>query len=605
MCTTRQKTGKTRETKNHDDGYDFLTIPPGSMPRLNRRIARLTWKQEARELLAEATRRKSGGARGLAKAWARRRPAAAARATGPPGCCSAGAAPARPAPAPNGCGRWRCGEAPIADGRSGGSRWSARPSRRARGDGRGRLRPAGGRIRGSERPLWQPSRRRLEWPNGAVAQVFSAEDPESLRGPQFAAAWCDELAKWRHAEATFDMLQFGLRLGERPRQVITTTPRPIALLKRLIADPRTAVTRAGDGATTPAIWRRLSSTRWWRAMPARGSAARSSTARSSRSAPTRCGRAARIEALPRRRARRRCRASWSRSIRRRRRRKGADACGLVAAGRAEDGIGYVLADETVRAALARRLGGAAIALWRRLEADALVAEVNQGGDMVRAVIGEVDAERAGDAVRAHARQMAARRAGRRALRAGPGEPRRRASRRWKTRCATSASTGLSSGRSPDRLDALVWAVTALMLTSAGEPRVQGAVKRANWGSRRMAADRDSAPSLNRADALASARRMTGGPSLARADVPPAMRHPAPRHGARGCSRRSATRGDMPSKCDRPAAAVKDRGPRGRRRRPQRSGSETPVRAQSRYVCELDRTRRREIRLLEPAQSMGT
>ena len=95
-----------------------------------------------------------------------------------------------------------------------------------------------------ERPTWIPSRRRIEWANGAVAQVFSAEDPESLRGPQFAAAWCDELAKWRHAEATFDMLQFGLRLGERPRQVITTTPRPIALLKRLIADPKTALTHA-------------------------------------------------------------------------------------------------------------------------------------------------------------------------------------------------------------------------------------------------------------------------------------------------------------------------------------------------------------------------
>src|SRR5688500_3272033 len=100
----------------------------------------------------------------------------------------------------------------------------------------------------AQRPLWIPSRKRLEWPSGAVAQAFSAEDPESLRGPQFAAAWCDELAKWRHAEATFDMLQFGLRLGERPRQVITTTPRPIALLKRLIKDPKSAVTRAGTVA---------------------------------------------------------------------------------------------------------------------------------------------------------------------------------------------------------------------------------------------------------------------------------------------------------------------------------------------------------------------
>src|SRR5690606_26485124 len=61
-----------------------------------------------------------------------------------------------------------------------------------------------------ERPEWTSSRRRLEWPNGAVAEAFSAEDPESLRGPQFDAAWCDELAKWRNAEAAFDMLQFGL-----------------------------------------------------------------------------------------------------------------------------------------------------------------------------------------------------------------------------------------------------------------------------------------------------------------------------------------------------------------------------------------------------------
>lgn len=98
------------------------------------------------------------------------------------------------------------------------------------------------------RPQWMPSRRRLEWDNGTIAQGFSAEDPESLRGPQFSAAWADELAKWRHAEATFDNLQFGLRLGARPRQVITTTPRPNTLLKRLIADPSSAVTRAATRA---------------------------------------------------------------------------------------------------------------------------------------------------------------------------------------------------------------------------------------------------------------------------------------------------------------------------------------------------------------------
>src|SRR6185295_6534731 len=83
------------------------------------------------------------------------------------------------------------------------------------------------------------------WPNGAVAQLFSAEDPDSLRGPQFDAAWCDELAKWRQSEAAWDMLQFGLRLGAHPQAVVTTTPRPTALLKRMLADPEVMVTRAG------------------------------------------------------------------------------------------------------------------------------------------------------------------------------------------------------------------------------------------------------------------------------------------------------------------------------------------------------------------------
>ena len=98
--------------------------------------------------------------------------------------------------------------------------------------------------RHGERPEWSPTRRRIEWENGAVAQIFSAEEPDALRGPQFSAAWLDELAKWRHAEATYDMLQFVLRLGERPRQVVTTTPRPSALLKKLMEDKRTAVTHA-------------------------------------------------------------------------------------------------------------------------------------------------------------------------------------------------------------------------------------------------------------------------------------------------------------------------------------------------------------------------
>ena len=95
-----------------------------------------------------------------------------------------------------------------------------------------------------ERPLFEPSKALVTWPNGAVAQIFSAAAPDSLRGPQFAIAWCDEIAKWRYGLETWDMLQFALRLGDCPRVVATTTPRPVALLSRLLAIETTVVSRS-------------------------------------------------------------------------------------------------------------------------------------------------------------------------------------------------------------------------------------------------------------------------------------------------------------------------------------------------------------------------
>jgi phage terminase large subunit-like protein len=225
-----------------------------------------------------------------------------------------------------------------------------------------------------ERPTWIPSRRRLEWRSGAVAQVFSAEDPESLRGPQFAAAWCDELAKWRHAEATFDMLQFGLRLGERPRQVITTTPRPIALIKRLMTDPKTALTRAATVEN------------------ARHLAPAFLDVVVARYAGTKLGRQEldgdiveeRADALWTRGGLENCRVDAAPPLQRivvavdppASASKGADACGLVAAGRAEDGTIYVIADETAAQLSPGGWSRKAIALWRRLSADALVVELS-------------------------------------------------------------------------------------------------------------------------------------------------------------------------------------------------------------------------------------
>lgn len=96
------------------------------------------------------------------------------------------------------------------------------------------------------RPEWSPTNRRLTWPNGVEAWVYNATEPDQLRGPQHHAAWVDELAKFRYMQETWDQLQFGLRLGEHPQALITTTPRPLPLIKRLIDDSDTVVTR---GAT--------------------------------------------------------------------------------------------------------------------------------------------------------------------------------------------------------------------------------------------------------------------------------------------------------------------------------------------------------------------
>ena len=82
-----------------------------------------------------------------------------------------------------------------------------------------------------ERPTFEPSKNQLVWPNGSIAQMFAADEYETLRGPQFDAAWCDELCRWRKPQAAWDMLQLALRLGDNPQAVITTTPRASKLLK--------------------------------------------------------------------------------------------------------------------------------------------------------------------------------------------------------------------------------------------------------------------------------------------------------------------------------------------------------------------------------------
>jgi len=94
-----------------------------------------------------------------------------------------------------------------------------------------------------ERPEYVPSKRRLEWPNGAISMIFTADEPERLRGKQHKKLWCDELAAWRYCEDAWDQAQLGLRLGGDPQAIVTTTPKPIKQVRDLVADPTTFLTR--------------------------------------------------------------------------------------------------------------------------------------------------------------------------------------------------------------------------------------------------------------------------------------------------------------------------------------------------------------------------
>lgn len=321
-----------------------------------------------------------------------------------------------------------------------------------------------------ERPTWSPSRRRLEWPTGAIAQVFSAEDPEGLRGPQFGAAWSDELAKWPNLQECWDMLQFGLRLGDRPRQIVTTTPRPVPLIKRLLADPDVAISRAATSANRlnlaadfiRSVTQTYGGTRLGRQELDGELVEESADALWTRAMIEGCRELVApalvriVVAVD---------PPASSSLR-------ADSCGLIVAGVDADGIGHVLEDGTISGARPHEWAAKAVALYRRFEADALVVEVNQGGEMAESVIREVDPGVPVTAVRAtrgkylRAEPVAALYAQGRVRHAG-------AFPALEDEMCDFGPGGLSSGRSPDRLDALVWALTHLMLAPKGRPRVRG------------------------------------------------------------------------------------------------------------------------------------
>ena len=325
------------------------------------------------------------------------------------------------------------------------------------------------------RPTWQGSRKRLIWPNGAEASIHTAHDPEGLRGPQFDAAWVDEMAKWKKAQETWDMLQFALRLGERPRVCVTTTPRNVGVLKGLLESSSTVVTHAPTEANAAnlassfleEVRARYAGTRLGRQeldgvllSDAEGALWTSQMLEA-------CHKTETIEFD-------RVVVGVDPAITSG---KSSDECGIVVVGAVmqgppQDWRAHVICDASVKGARPSEWAAAAVAAVETFQADRLVAEINQGGQMVQEVVRQIDpmvsfkgvhASR-GKAVRAepiaslyeqgritHAPDL------------GPLED----------QMVLMTRRGYVGDGSPDRVDALVWALHELMVEPAREYRRPG------------------------------------------------------------------------------------------------------------------------------------
>lgn len=239
---------------------------------------------------------------------------------------------------------------------------------------------------------WSPTNRRLSWPNGSTAWCYNATEPDQLRGPQHHFAWVDELAKFRYMQETWDQLQFGLRLGLHPQVLVTTTPRPLPLIKKLIADPDSTVTRGSTldnqanlaSNTIKQLYERYGSTRLGRQEldgEILGDIPGALWNRESIDA-------SRLYDVPKNLERVYVAVDPAVSNN-----EGSDEHGIVVVGlgRDDDGYarGYVLEDGTVRGNpedWARK----AISLYRSWQADKIIAEKNQGGQMVESTLKAVD-----------------------------------------------------------------------------------------------------------------------------------------------------------------------------------------------------------------------
>lgn len=319
------------------------------------------------------------------------------------------------------------------------------------------------------RPTFESTNKRLVWPNGIQAFLYSAETPDQLRGPQHHLAWADEMAKWRYLNDTWSNLLFGLRLGQKPRVMATTTPRNIPLLKQLVEDSQTIVTRGSsydNRAHLPnsffdKVVGRYEGTRLGRQeiygeilsdVPGALWNRQGLEQQRLKSAPDLVRIVVAVDPPVSTGAR-------------------ADTCGIVVAGRDNMGQGHILEDCSVQGLSPHGWASTALEAYNRHQADRLVAEVNNGGDLVESLIRQIDPEVSYRAVRATRGKV---------LRAEPVAALYEQGRIFhqgffaslEDQMCSLTARGLEGGKSPDRVDALVWAITELMLKNPSQPRIR-------------------------------------------------------------------------------------------------------------------------------------
>lgn len=318
-----------------------------------------------------------------------------------------------------------------------------------------------------QRPVFHKTRGELEWPNGAIAQLFSAHDPDALRGPQFAAAWADEFCKWPEPQMCWDMLQFALRVGDQPQQLVTTTPRPIPALKALMANHNCVTThaRTSDNAANLAptffstVTAHYAGTRLGRqeldgelVETAEGALWRHDQLDQVRaSAPQHFDRVIIAVDPP----------VTSH--------KHSDQCGIVVAGQVGETT-YVLADLSFKPAPALKWARKVIQAFDQFDADLVVAETNQGGDLVGLNLKQLAPTLPLKQVRAHRGKFA--RAEPVALLYERGLVRHVGDLRQLEDEMCAFAPGTNNAGSPDRMDALVWAITEIALGGDTRPRIR-------------------------------------------------------------------------------------------------------------------------------------